>query len=159
MNSNLLKTSTWLLSFFIFLYLLPDIFAAFFCFVFIYSVYKSNSDYIHLVVVFIILSNPGGLFISKTETIIPLLGNGISLTELFSLTLIFKYNIIYKKSTVLLKSAYRIYFFYLIFLIIIGLLSGMRLEVTEGTGYGPYIRTLRLIIIIPLYITIPKRGK
>ena len=154
-NVDFLKTLFWYIIFLVSIYYLPDIISALVAIVFLYSFYKSGDDYIHLAVLFIIISDPGRIFTSRTEDIISFMGFGISLAELFSAVALVKLYNLRNISNNFFKNAYLIYFIYLLFLIVYGLLEGMSITGTEGYGFGRYRATIKLLLLIPLYFTIP----
>lgn len=115
-----------------------------------------HAAYIYPVVLLVILDYPGGFFWRSTDSIINIPPLGLSLTEVFSVLAVIKYGITLKKSDMIFRKPYAIYFMYFVFSILIGATLGMRRSGTAGEGYQAYGSVLRLLLLYPLFLTLPK---
>lgn len=116
--------------------------------------YRSKKDFLWLAVFFSVIMSIGS-FYADTKYFFELGPVKISLLPLFSIAAVLKYVKNRIRMENLFKKPFKIYFIYLVFLIIYGfLVKGNSGHGIEGTNY--YAHTLMFLLAFPLFITIPK---
>jgi len=124
---------------------------------FLLSFYLSKSkSYLYAIVVMVILDYPGGFYWNTTTSVLKFGNFRLSLAELFSMVAVVKYGLHFNKHIVPFIKPYRLFFVVFVTAIVIGGFEGYVLSDTEGSGYGVLASLFRMILLYPLFLTMPR---
>jgi hypothetical protein len=123
---------------------------------FLFFISKPSNDYFWIILTLIFIDNPGNIFWKTTDIILQIGILKFSYLEFFSIVALFKTlaKKSYPKLSSFLKKPYNIYIFWLLFLLIEGIIIGI--EGGGSTGHRYLWYYYRLIVILPLFYTLPR---
>lgn len=149
------KSIAWVLAFFVFGHIVKtQVFLVGLSLLFLWAFFLSQEDeVVYLAVLFVLISGPGGFFEGHISRILALGPYNLSLAEMFSLTALFKIMKQRRQTHNMFRAEYLIYLLFVIGLLTIGMIEGMRLDTTYSKGLTPYTGTFRMLLLYPLYAT------
>lgn len=123
---------------------------------FLFFISKPLEDYFWIILALIFIDTPGNIFWKTTDAFLQISIIKFSYLEFFSLVALFKTlaQKSYPKLSSFLKKPYKIYIFWLLFLLIEGILIGI--EGGGRTGHRYLWYYYRLIVILPLFYALPR---
>ena len=143
------KSIAWVLAFFVFGHIVKtQVFLVGLSLLFLWAFFLSQEDeVVYLAVLFVLISGPGGFFEGHISRILALGPYNLSLAEMFSLTALFKIMKQRRQTHNMFRAEYLIYLLFVIGLLTIGMIEGMRLDTTYSKGLTPYTGTFRMLLL------------